>query len=152
MIRARLTAFVTEKIWPRRGALAWCLFPVALLYAGVVVTRRALYQWGIAKVHRWPVPVIVVGNLSVGGTGKTPLVIRIVEHLQQHGWRPGVVSRGYGGSARHWPQFVDQRGDPHYAGDEPVLIARRTACPVMVDPDRVRAVKSLLASASVERY
>jgi len=145
MTRDALAKYLTENVWQRRGVLAWCLYPFSLLYTAVVMARRALYQRGILKVRQWNVPLIVVGNLSVGGTGKTPLVIRIVEYLQQQGRRPGVVSRGYGGSARHWPQFVDHRSDPRYAGDEPVMIARRTGVPVLVDPDRARAVDSLLA-------
>lgn len=146
MNRVQLTAFVTENVWPRRGAAAWCLLPLSLVYRAVIAVRRALYDLGVFKIHKVAAPVIVVGNLTTGGSGKTPLVIRIVEYLQQQGWRPGVVSRGYGAGARHWPQFVDEYSDPFYAGDEPVLIARRTGCPVMVDPDRANAVESLLAS------
>jgi tetraacyldisaccharide 4'-kinase len=90
------------------------------------------------------VPVIVVGNLTVGGTGKTPLVIWLAEHLRGKGWRPGIVARGYGGRARHWPQQVRGDSDPAVVGDEAVLLAQRSGCPVCVAPDRPAAVAALL--------
>ncbi|MFA5939904.1 MAG: tetraacyldisaccharide 4'-kinase [Sinimarinibacterium sp.] len=97
-----------------------------------------------------PVPVIVVGNISVGGTGKTPFVIWLVEHLREWGFRPGVVSRGYGGRAPAYPFRVTADSDPSCSGDEPLLIARRGACPVMVDPDRSAAAHALLARGDVD--
>lgn len=92
-------------------------------------------------------PVVIVGNISVGGSGKTPLVAYLVKLLQKHGYRPGIVSRGYGGQATGWPLAVSARSDPALVGDEPVLLARRCACPVVVAPDRVKAARQLL-----ERY
>ena len=97
-----------------------------------------------------PVPVIVVGNLTVGGTGKTPLVIWLAEELAQRGLRVGIVSRGYGGRARTWPQAVDSDSDPRLVGDEPVILARATNCPVSVGPDRVRAARALLDREQVD--
>ncbi len=131
--------------WWRRGALAWSLAPVGLLYGLAVSVRRWLYrrQW-LASV-RFPVPVIVVGNLTVGGSGKTPSVVTLVDWLSDQGYRPGVVSRGYGGRVRG-TQLVVCDSDPADCGDEPVLIARRTGCPVIVDVDRVRAVSHLLSN------
>ncbi len=97
-----------------------------------------------------PVPVIVVGNIAVGGTGKTPFVIWLVERLREWGWRPGVISRGYGGSAPQYPFAVCADSDPSHCGDEPLLIARRCECPVVVAPDRVAAARALLAQSAVD--
>jgi tetraacyldisaccharide 4'-kinase len=95
-------------------------------------------------MHILPVPVIIVGNLSVGGTGKTPLLIYLAKLLRQEGLRPGIISRGYGGQARHWPQWVDKNGDPAQVGDEAVLIAAQTGCPMAVGPARIDAARLLL--------
>lgn len=97
-----------------------------------------------------PAPVIVVGNLTVGGTGKTPLVIWLAEALRQRGFRIGIVSRGYGGRAGTWPQAVHHDSDPAQVGDEPVLLARSTNCPVSVGPDRVEAARTLLARGQAD--
>jgi len=96
------------------------------------------------------VPVIVVGNISVGGTGKTPLVIAIVQYLLSKGYKPGVVSRGYGGESRHWPQIVTQDTSPVDVGDEAVLIAKRCACPVSVGSNRIKAAEKLLQENSCD--
>ena len=93
---------------------------------------------------RLPVPVVVVGNLTVGGSGKTPLVIWLARFLREQGWRPGIVTRGYGGRAARWPQTVTPESDPESVGDEPVLLAREAGCPVVADPDRVRAAERLV--------
>jgi len=90
------------------------------------------------------VPVIVVGNITVGGTGKTPLVIWLAQHLKQAGFRPGIISRGYGGQAQSWPQLVTADSDAAQVGDEAVLMAKQAACPVAVGPLRVGAGKLLL--------
>jgi len=90
------------------------------------------------------VPVIVIGNISVGGTGKTPLVIFLAQWLKSQGYQPGIVSRGYGGKATHWPQEVTADSDPILVGDEPVLIAKRTSCPMAVSPNRPEAVQKLI--------
>lgn len=105
--------------------------------------RRQLYKGGWRGATRLPLPVIVVGNLTVGGTGKTPLVLWIAQRLQQQGWRPGIVTRGYKGRARSWPQHVLPQSDTQLVGDEPVLLARRSGCPVMADPDRPRGAQAL---------
>ena len=119
------------------------LWPFSLLFAALATLRRLAYQRGIFNTTRLPVPVVVVGNLSVGGTGKTPLTIALAEQLRRRGRHPGIVSRGYGGSARA-PQAVDARSDPDQVGDEPVLLARRAGCPVWVGADRVAAARALL--------
>lgn len=135
-----------ERVWYGSSRWSALLAPLGLLYGGAVSLRRALYKLGGLRSTRVQVPVIVVGNLAVGGTGKTPLVIWLVEVLRRAGKHPGVVSRGYGGLATHWPQQVTADSDPRQVGDEPVLIAARAACPVVVDPDRVRAAQTLLAT------
>jgi tetraacyldisaccharide 4'-kinase len=132
-------------MWYEAHPLSTVLAPLGWLYGMVVTLRRYAYRAGLLRSEKLPVPVIVVGNITVGGTGKTPLVINLVKRLQQAGHRPGVVSRGYGGAATRWPQAVNSDSDPYLVGDEPVLIARRAACPVVVGPRRVRAAKRLLA-------
>ncbi len=139
MIEARL-----QQIWYGRGALSQALRPLSWLFCFLVVTRRLLYRLRLLPSRRLPVPVIVVGNLTVGGTGKTPLVIALAAILREHGYRPGIVSRGYGGRARTWPQQVRPDSDPVMVGDEPILIARHTGCPMAVGPERVAAGEALL--------
>lgn len=134
-----------DKLWYQRHPLTWLLLPLSLVYALVVVIRRGCYRLGLFKIHKFSAPVIVVGNITVGGTGKTPLVIWLAEHLSNQGYRPGIVLRGYGGNARNWPQQVTPDSCPEAVGDEAILIARRTACPVFADPDRSAAVKTLLS-------
>ena len=115
------------------------LTPLSYLYLLIASLRRAR-----AKHWQSPVPVIVVGNITVGGTGKSPLVAWLVSRLQHKGFRPGIVSRGYGGQAKHYPLIVSATSNPLEAGDEAVMLVRRTECPVVVDPNRPRAVKQLL--------
>lgn len=126
--------------------IAVLLWPFSLLFGAVVRARRLLYLHGFFKSERVSVPVIVVGNISVGGTGKTPLVARLVELLREAGYKPGVISRGYGGQSAEWPRYVTADSDPRQVGDEPVLLVQRCRCPVVVDPDRVAAARALLAT------
>lgn len=119
------------------------LLPLSLVFALVVTIRRFLYRVQILHVESFSVPVIVVGNITVGGTGKTPLVIYLVEQLTQAGFRPGVVSRGYGGDYQD-VSWVKPESLPSEVGDEPCLIARRTAVPFVVCRKRTRAIKALL--------
>jgi len=133
-----------EAHWQRLGWFAVLLYPVSLIFRIVAATRRLCFGFGILKVSRFPAPVIVVGNITVGGSGKTPLVIWLVEHLRGKGLRPGVVTRGYGGKATHWPQQVRPDSDPAAVGDESVLLAQRSGCPVCAGPDRPQAVRELL--------
>lgn len=135
-----------DRIWYGPSPLAWLLLPLSGLYCAAVTVRRWTYRVGIKKRHRLDVPVIVVGNLSVGGTGKTPLVIWLARFLREQGYRPGLVARGYGGRAAVWPQPVNADSDPALVGDEPVLLAAATRCPMMVAPDRVAAARALLAA------
>jgi tetraacyldisaccharide 4'-kinase len=132
------------KHWGSRGAIAWLLWPASLLFGAGVAVRRVLYKLRILGSAHPGIPVIVIGNLSVGGSGKTPLVLRVVEILKHHGWKPGIVSRGYGGSATR-PMAATIASDPAEVGDEPMLLARRSGCPVWVAPDRVAACRTLRA-------
>ena len=126
------------------NGVAVLLWPLSLLFGLAARVRRLLYQHGLLRSEAVPVPLIVVGNISVGGAGKTPLVARLVELLREAGYRPGVISRGYGGQSAQWPQQVRADSDPRLVGDEPVLLARRCRCPVVVGPDRVAAARILL--------
>ncbi len=120
------------------------LLPLSWLFSLLVKFRRALYLRGIFKSERLPVPVIVIGNITVGGSGKSPLVVWLARHLKQLGYRPGIVARGYGGNAKHWPQQVRKDSDPRSVGDEPVMIARLSGCPMSVGPKRAVAARALL--------
>lgn len=119
------------------------LRPLSWLFRRLASARRRQQQ---ADAVRLPVPVIVVGNITVGGTGKTPLILALAKHLQARGWQPGIISRGYGGRLESYPALVPPDGDPARYGDEPVLLARNSHCPVAVDPDRVRAAQFLLGT------
>ena len=136
--------FRIEALWYGRHPLAALLAPLSWLYLSALACRRFMYTAGVLPVTRLPVPVIVVGNLTVGGTGKTPLVIWLARYLQTLAYRPGIVSRGYGGSAQPGVRRVGPDSDPALVGDEPVLLAQRTGRPVAVAPDRVKAAQALL--------
>ncbi|WP_028100405.1 tetraacyldisaccharide 4'-kinase [Pseudoduganella violaceinigra] len=131
--------------WLRRGPLACALWPLSLLFRGIAALRRASFAAGLSSSERLPVPVAVVGNIFIGGTGKTPLTIWLVEALRAAGFRPGVVSRGFG-SKDAAPRAVSAASTPAEVGDEPVLIAARTGCPVFVGRARAAAGRALLAA------
>ena len=124
---------------PGKRLLSRLLLPLSWLYCGIVRGRRLGYRAGLFARVSLPVPVIVVGNLTVGGTGKTPLVLRLASLLRERGWTPGIVTRGYGGQATTWPRQVHPESDPALVGDEPVLLARRSGCTVVAGPQRVEA-------------
>ena len=136
-----------ESIWYRGHWLKWVLLPLSPVYAAAAAARRT--NDGRKRVD-FEVPVIVVGNLTVGGTGKTPLVIWLVARLRERGYRPGIVCSGYRGQAKSWPQRVTAESEPEEVGDEAVLLALRTQCPVVAGPDRVAAVEKLLAGGTVD--
>ena len=133
-----------DAIWYESHPLSLPLAPLSWLFATGVGVRRLAYRIGALPRHHVPCPVIVVGNISVGGTGKTPLVIWIARYLRQNGFHPGVVCRGYRGRARRWPQQVRPDSDPVVVGEESVLLARRSGCPVAAGPDRSVAAMALL--------
>jgi len=110
----------------------------------IVALRVLPYRWGWRRPARLPAPVVVVGNITVGGTGKTPLVIHLAQRLAAEGERPGILCRGYGGRSTHWPCRIAPDSDPREVGDEPVMIARRSGLPVAAGPDRVAAGRLLL--------
>jgi len=134
-----------NRLWYGRQPLARLLSPLALAYCGAVTLRRLCYRRGWLPVHDAGVPVVVVGNITTGGTGKTPLVIWLAGLLRRAGYRVGIVTRGYGGRARARPRIVHADSDPLQVGDEAVLLASRTGCPVMSGVDRVAAVQHLRA-------
>lgn len=134
------------RIWSGESPLWLLLLPLSWLYGLVSGLIRLSYKLGLKKAWRAPVPVVVVGNLTAGGNGKTPVVIWLVEQLQKQGIRVGVVSRGYGGKAETYPLLLNPDTSTAQAGDEPVLIFQRTGAPVAVSPVRADAVKALLAA------
>ncbi|GJJ04854.1 tetraacyldisaccharide 4'-kinase [Duganella rhizosphaerae] len=134
--------------WLRRGPLACALWPVSLLFRALSGLRAAMFRAGLLTSARLPVPVVVVGNIYIGGTGKTPLTIWLVQALQAAGMTPGVISRGHGsdGSDGSAAREVTQASTPAQVGDEPLLIKQRTGCPVMVGRDRAATGRALLAA------
>jgi len=139
-----------ERIWSGRSALYLLLLPFSLLYGLISNLLRLSYRWGWRKAWRAPVPVVVVGNLTAGGNGKTPVVIWLVQALQQRGLRVGVVSRGYGGKADNYPLVLGPQTATAEAGDEPVLIYQRTGVQVAVAPVRRQAVEALVSGGQVD--
>ncbi len=131
--------------WQQRGWRAWLLTPLALIFGALAALRRLLYRRAALESIQLPVPVIVVGNIAVGGSGKTPTVQWLVEMLRAAGWSPGIVSRGYGGTVEG-VGLVNMDSDPAQFGDEPVLLARLARCPVAVGRDRPAAARALLAA------
>ena len=135
-----------EHIWYHGGSGTLLLKPLEGLYRVLAFLNKRL---SIAKQVEHAVPVIVVGNISVGGTGKTPLVVYLAQLLQREGYRPGIITRGYGGSSNNWPALVTPNSNPADYGDEPVLMAQRSGVPVVAGPDRNADVDTLLKQESV---
>lgn len=133
-----------EKIWYGNSALSSLLLPFSYLYRYTMALRSWFYHMSFFRQDSMPVPVIVVGNLTVGGTGKTPFVIALAKWLIEQGERPGIVSRGYGGRSKQYPVLLSKDSRVAEVGDESLIIARHTGCPVMVDPQRVRAAQALV--------
>ena len=138
-----------DKLWYKRHPAYWLLLPLSLLYALVTALRRWLFRVGLKQQIMLPVPVIVVGNISVGGTGKTPFTLYLTQLLAQRGFTPGIISRGYGADIRT-PILVTADASADAVGDEPLLLAQQSGCPVVVCPDRVAAAKYLLAHSTVD--
>jgi tetraacyldisaccharide 4'-kinase len=131
--------------WYRSSIFLWLLLPVSWLYCLIVFVRRKLYQLNIKRSYDCELPVIVIGNISVGGTGKTPLLISLCSYLKEKGYRPGVVSRGYGGEFSGIKQVSDA-DTAKSVGDEPLMIYNKTSVPVVVSADRVAAVRYLASN------
>ena len=140
-----MKASFPEKHWYRRSALSLALWPASLLFRLLLALRRLAFRSGVLRTLRLQVPVIVVGNLVAGGTGKTPLVLWLAALLKQDGRNPGIVSRGYRGSATV-PMAVTAASPVDLVGDEPLLLARASACPVWIGRDRFAAACGLLAA------
>jgi len=143
----------TDKLvaaWYRGAWWLWLLRPAEYLFRLLAALRRGLYGSGLLSTYRAPVPVVIVGNITVGGTGKTPVVIALVETLQARGIAVGVVSRGYGARGLAGSRLVDDHSTAADCGDEALLIHRRTGCPCAVSPTRPQAVRALLAAAPVQ--
>lgn len=131
-------------IWYKDPFIGVFLMPLGFFFSDFVRFRKFLYHIGALKKHSLPVPVIIVGNISVGGTGKTPLLIWLARLLKSEGFKPGIISRGYGGQAKAMPQWVDANSTADQVGDEAILIAKQTGCPMAVSPVRIEAAKLLL--------
>jgi len=135
-----------DQYWYSTNLFSLLLLPLSGLLCSLGYLRQVLYKLGWLKSYKAPVPVVVIGNISVGGTGKTPLIIELVEQLRLQGHRPGVISRGYGGQSARWPQLVDEKATASQVGDEPCLIYQTTHCPLVVGPDRQADIDLLLST------
>jgi len=133
------------KLWYRDAAAPSWLLPLSWLYAGAIRLRRSAYARNWLTTHRVGKPVVVVGNLTVGGTGKTPLVIWLARHLTERGLKVGIVSRGYGSRAGEAPRQVSDTSNWQDVGDEPLLLHRATGCATLIGRDRVSAARALVA-------
>lgn len=132
-----------DKVWYGNFyLLSWILRPFAWIYQTISRIRRWYLQRFCQIIS--PVPLIVIGNISVGGVGKTPLVIELAQKLQEKGWRVGIVSRGYGAKIKHFPYHVQLEDSAGQVGDEPLLLAQKTQCPVVIAPKRTAAIAYLL--------
>ena len=143
MSSPEVSAWFERRWYTEKQPLA-LLAPLEWLFNRVAGARRQAYVSGTKHSYRAAVPVIIVGNISVGGTGKTPFTLWLLETLRANGFRPGVVSRGYGGSAAKYPYEVTRNSPAAEAGDEPLMLVHRSGCPLVVDPDRGRAAAKLL--------
>ncbi|MBK1646540.1 tetraacyldisaccharide 4'-kinase [Thiocapsa imhoffii] len=139
-----------NRVWYGRHPLGVALAPLSWLYCGIVALRRAAYRRGMLERIRLPVPVVVVGNLTVGGTGKTPAVLALARLVRSRGWTPAIITRGYGGHHQDGPARVPPEADPQAYGDEPLLLARRSGCPVVAGRDRVAAGRLALGDGQVD--
>ena len=138
-----------QDAWNKQASWLVLLRPLSWLYGFGFHLNKALYTSGIKPVYKASVPVMVIGNITIGGSGKTPLLIQLVKYLQQHGVRVGVISRGYGGQGP-FPALVTQGSEPVQVGDEPCLIVQSTQVPMAVGPNRQASIELLLQSAPID--
>ncbi len=131
-----------EQYWYRTSPAHLILLPASWLFGALSALRRFLYRSHILESFKLPVPIVIIGNITVGGTGKTPLTLAIAEQLAKHGYRPAIISRGYGGN--HIQQAVTENSSAQAVGDEPLLMAKRNICPVWVGKDRVATARQVL--------
>ncbi|MFM2479845.1 tetraacyldisaccharide 4'-kinase [Celerinatantimonas sp. YJH-8] len=132
-----------DHLWYQRSLWRWFLWPLSCLFKAIASRRHRRFLSGEASSYRPPVPVIIVGNISVGGNGKTPVVLALCEYLSARDYHPAVISRGYGGSSKQ-PLWVEAEMDASLSGDEPLLIRRRSQCPVVVGANRQASVELIL--------
>ena len=147
MLRQRMPTLI-EKIWYKNSPFRWILVPFSWIYQAACVLRRVMLTQFFQQ--HFSVPVIVVGNITVGGVGKTPLVIALANALTAKGLKVGIVSRGYGAKIRTFPHEVQKNSQANLVGDEPLLIAKRTECPLIIDPKRVRAIDYLVKQHPID--
>ena len=137
-----------EKVWFQGHSVKWLLvpllFPLTIIFTIISFLRRLAYQVGLIKQIKLSVPIVIVGNIGIGGNGKTPATLYLVEKLSEKGVKVGVVSRGYGSKAPHYPYQVDIKSNAEQAGDEPLLIFKRSGIPVVIGADRVQACQRLI--------
>ncbi len=132
------------RAWQRQALWLWLLLPISWLYGLITMLRRQAYKIGLLSSYRAPIPIMVIGNISVGGSGKTPLMIALVNYLQDKGVKVGIISRGYGGDSSQMPALVTATSLPSVVGDEPCLIVHMTGAAMAVCPNRQQAVTTLL--------
>lgn len=135
---------LANKIFYQKTILSYLLLPFSWVYLLIISIHKFLYRQKILKTYHFSIPIIVIGNLTVGGTGKTPLTIFLANFLKAQGFKPAIISRGYGGQAPQYPYPVDANSTPEIVGDEAVLIARQTQCPMVIAPKRVAALQYIL--------
>ena len=141
-----------QSVWKNRNPIALLLWPISLVYCAIASLRRLVYARGLVPVAQFSQPIIAVGNLTVGGTGKTPFTIWLANYLSEHGFNPGVVSRGYGRQDMSKSLMVNANSDPMEVGDEPLVIAKRTRVPVAVARNRSDAVRLLLEKTDCDIF
>ncbi len=139
-----------EETWYNKHPLAYFLLPLSWLYRFIIFVRKQIYKAGLMRVNKFNIPIIVIGNIVAGGTGKSPLTIWLVDYLKQKGRLPGVISRGYGGKLNNSVQQVRVDSNPELVGDEPIMIARKANCPVAIGKNRSKAVEGLLEHENVD--
>lgn len=142
-------AQLIQNAWNKQSSWLIALRPLSCLYRAGFLLNRNLYNSGFKQVYNASVPVMVIGNITVGGSGKTPLLIQLVNYLQQHNVKVGVISRGYGGNGP-FPMLVTSGGQVAQAGDEPALIVQATSVPMAVGPNRQAAIELLLESSEID--
>ena len=133
--------------WYKKSPWLWILWPISLIFTLIAKWRRKQQS---SQAKPLGLPVVVIGNIAVGGTGKTPLLIALCEHLIDQGMKPGVISRGYGAKSNSFPLYISKEITAKQAGDEPLLIAEKTGCPVVIDPNRVQAYDFLVENHDVD--
>jgi len=141
---------IEEDIWYGNHWSKWLLAPLSVTFSAITYCRRKLFEHGIKASVKPAVPTIVVGNITVGGTGKTPLVVYLCEQLTAAGYKPGVISRGYGSKAPQYPYIVNNDSPVEHSGDEPFMLQQRTQCPLVISPVRTDAAAHLLANFDVD--